>query len=86
MVCPDDDRSLERKSRCVRLAGESPVAVNAGEPRSRLRSWGGIPGAERSVKSLRRVRMDPGEGSNVAGPMRKRESCSLVRVPEKWGG
>ncbi len=51
MVCPDEDRSSERNSRCIRLAGESPVAVSAGAPRSRLQAWGEILASERSVKS-----------------------------------
>ena len=51
MVCPDDNRSSGRASCCVRLVGESPTAVGAGAPRSRLQAWGEIPASERSVKS-----------------------------------
>ena len=51
MVCPDEVRHSRRESRCVRLAGESPVAVSAGAPRSRLQARGEIPASERSVES-----------------------------------
>ena len=53
MVCPDDDRRSRRKSCCVRLAGESPVAVGAGAPRSRLQVRGEIPVPERSAQAAR---------------------------------
>jgi len=59
MVCPDASPPLasprgvlgDDGARCVGLAGESPAAVIAGEPRSRLQPWGEIPAAERSVES-----------------------------------
>ncbi len=64
MVCPDEDRSSERESRCVRLAGGSPVAVSAGAPRSRLQAWGEIPASGRSVESPQvAVRLPGGEQS-----------------------
>ena len=64
MVCPDDNRPSGRESCCVRLAGESPVAVSAGAPRSRLQAWGEIPASERSVKGPQRVvRLVRGEQS-----------------------
>jgi hypothetical protein len=84
MVRPEAKPLASGEACCIRLAGESPAAVSAGAPRSRLRSWGEIPWAERSVESPWRVCVDPGEGSKVAGPMRMRESCSLVTgTPER---
>jgi hypothetical protein len=50
MVCPDEDRSPERDSRCIGLAGGSPVAVSAVAPRSRLQVSREIAASERSVK------------------------------------
>ena len=58
MVCPDAKRPLGRGACCAGLAGESPAAVIAGEPRSRLQPWGEIPPAERSVESPSRERGD----------------------------
>ena len=59
MVRPDANPAFEAQrvpnsaggARCTGLAGGSPVAVIAGEPRSRLQLWGEIPPAERSVES-----------------------------------
>ena len=56
MVCPDAKRPGGRGASCIGLAGASPVAVIAGEPRSRLQPWGEIPTAERSVESPTRER------------------------------
>jgi len=42
-------------SRCIELAGESPVAVSAGAPRSRLRATRETSASEWSVKSPQRV-------------------------------
>lgn len=58
MVCPDAKRPGGRGACCAGHAGESPAAVIAGEPRSRLQPWGEIPTAERSVESPTRERGD----------------------------
>ncbi len=50
----------EAEPRCTVLAGASPAWVITGEPSSRLQLRGGIPVAERSIKS-------PERGSNEAG-------------------
>ena len=72
MVRPDGS-SLAREADpcCIRLAGESPVAVTAGGPRSRLRASGEIPACEWSVGSPGRgVRRAIGE--RICGPSVKR--------------
>jgi hypothetical protein len=52
MVRPERDRAwTARRWCCIRLAGESPVAVRAGAPRSRLRAQGEIRTSKRSVES-----------------------------------
>jgi hypothetical protein len=77
MVRPDERLSWRRSS-CVGLAGESPVAVSAVAPRSRSRAEGEIRPSKRDVECpARGVRR--AAGSNVAGPTRKREPCSLER-------
>ena len=57
--------------RCIRLAGESPAAVTAGGPRSRLRATGEIPACEWSVESPARgvCRV---VGAQICGPSVKR--------------
>jgi len=59
------ERTGRRKagdSRCIELAGASPVAVSAEAPRSRPRAREEIPSSEWGVKSPRRVvRLDGGE-------------------------
>ena len=81
MVCPDERLSW-RRSRCVELAGESPVAVSAVAPRSRSPAEGEIQPSKRDVEcpapDVRRA-----AGSNVAGPTRKREPCSLETLTPK---
>ena len=86
VVRPERDRAWTARSRCrIRLAGGSPAAVGAGAPRSRLRATPEMAASERSVKGPAGSRMARGEGSEPAGPMRKRELCSLVRYePERW--
>jgi len=72
MVRPEANEFEESPwARCIWLAGESPVAVSAGAPCSRLRFRVERPGAKRSVKSPQRRLMEPCEGSNVVGPMPK---------------
>ena len=72
MVRPEaDGLAVSESACCIQLAGESPVAVSAGAPRSRLRFRAERLGAERSVKSLQHVCMGVWGGSNVVGPMPK---------------
>ena len=74
MVRPDRyvSEHCRRVSRCIGLAGESPVAVSAGAPRSRPRAHGGeIPPPEWGVKSLQGVVWLPGR-EQVHGPSMKR--------------
>jgi hypothetical protein len=72
VVCPAAGELSESElASCVQLAGESPVAVSTGAPRSRLRSRAERLGAKRSVESLQRSRMAPWGGSKVVGPMPK---------------
>src|SRR5215207_3525663 len=81
MVRPEA-RLPVRRSCCVGLAGESPVAVSAVAPRSRSPSEGEIRPSKRDVECLARgVRR--AAGSNVAGPTRKREPSSLERLTPK---
>jgi hypothetical protein len=69
---------------CVRPAGESPVAVIAGEPRSRLRTAGEILTGERSVESPHgSVRVRGGEQS--CGPSIKRALQPRDIGPRKGG-
>ena len=72
MVRPDrSNPRLGEDPCCNRLAGESPVAVIARAPRSRLRATGVIPSSERRVKvpmrGVRRV-----IGGQTCGPSIKR--------------
>jgi len=70
------------------LAGERPVAVIAGEPRSRLQPWGEIPPAERSVESPgreRAVTIEPGGGERSCGPSPKRTLQPREISPRKGG-
>ena len=72
MVCPERMSARSEHPRCFRLAGESPVAVSAGAPRSRPRAHGGeIPPPEWGVKSLQGVVWLPGR-EQVHGPSMKR--------------
>jgi hypothetical protein len=59
---------------CIEPAGESPVGVSAGAPRSRVQRRGETPGAERTVESLSR------EGAKVRAVTIRSEACSLVRI------
>ena len=95
MVCPDENRFVAsseevtgRFSRCVELAGVSPAAVIAGEPRSRLQPWGEIPPAERSVESPtweRAVTIEPTGGEQSYGPSLKRTLQPRDISPRKGG-
>ncbi len=64
---------LYQTSGCESRRGKPPVA-----PRSRLRASGEILPSERSVESPEGMYVS-NRGSKFAGPMRKRELCSLVR-------
>ena len=55
MVRPERIASFKRDSCCIGLAGESPVAVSAGAPRSRHRTRRETSASEWCVKSLRSV-------------------------------
>ncbi len=92
MVCPDANRSEARAevggASRVGLAGESPAAVIAGEPRSRLQPSGEIPAAERSVESPvrgRTVTIEPGRGKRSCGPSMKRTLQPRDIGPRKGG-
>ena len=95
MVRPDAKRFLasrgrlvERRARCVGLAGESPAAVIAGEPRSRLQPSGEIPPAERSVESPireRAVTIEPEGGKQSCGPSLKQTLQPRDIGPRKGG-
>jgi len=73
------DPHLSRPGSCVVLAGESPVAVSAGAPRSRVRAGGEIRRPERTVESL----------PEAAGPLgrRQRRGPSIKRTlqPREMG-
>jgi len=69
---------------CVLPAGGSPATVSAGAPCSRLRSWGEIPPAERSVKSPRGP-VWVGGGEQSCGPRMKRTLQPRERGPRKGG-
>jgi hypothetical protein len=95
MVRPDAKRpsalvrdSAGCRARCVGLAGESPAAAIAGEPRSRLQPPGENPSAERSVESPvleRTVTIEPGRGEQSCGPSLKRTLQPRDRSPRKGG-
>jgi len=69
---------------CVLPAGASPATVSAGAPCSRLRSWGEIPPAERSITSPHGpVRVRGGERS--CGPRLKRTLQPREIGPRKGG-
>jgi len=86
MVCPDARTILLPPgggvvlARCVGLAGESPAAVSAGAPRSRLHPEGEIPRDERSVESpTGAVRLPGGKQSrrpSMKRTLQPRERCS----------
>ena len=90
MVRPEG-RALERfphgsgaKPSCVGLAGESPVAVSAGAPRSRSRAWGEIPASERDVESPRGAVRFPG-GEQSCGPSMK-QTLQPREIDTRKGG
>jgi hypothetical protein len=58
------------ESCCIRLAGESPVAVSAGAPRSRSRARSENCSPERDVESPKVTARSLG-GKQVGGPNRK---------------
>jgi hypothetical protein len=58
---------------CIEPAGESPVGVSAGAPRSRVQRRGETHDAERTVESLSR------EGAKVRAVTIRSEACSLDR-------
>lgn len=81
MVCPEE-RLPAKRSCCVELAGESPVAVSIVAPRSRSPAEGEIRPSKRDVECpARDVRR--AAGSNAAGPTRKREPCSPETLTPK---
>src|ERR1700752_62420 len=71
------------ESRVV-LAGESPAAVSAGGPRSRVRADGVIQTSERTVKSPSEVLRFPG-GKQRRGPSIKRTLQPREISPRKGG-
>lgn len=72
MVRPDRMASRKRSdSRCIELAGASPVAVSAAAPRSRLRAWRETDTSEWSVESLSGA-VGLHEGEQVRRPSSKR--------------
>lgn len=77
MVRPEEVGSLARAkfppSSCIEPAGESPVGVSAGAPRSRVQRDGETGDAERTVKSLLR------EGAKDRAVTIRSEACSLDR-------
>ena len=73
---------------CVGLAGESPAAVSAGAPRSRLQPSGENPPVERSVESPsweRTVTIEPRGGEPSDGPSLKRTLQPREISPRKGG-
>jgi hypothetical protein len=78
MVRPEGTAGTAKAGRtvssCIEPAGESPVGVSAGAPRSRVQRRGETPGAERTVESLSR------EGAKVRAVTIRSEACSLVRL------
>lgn len=66
------------------LAGESPVAVSAGAPRSRVRTRGEIPASERTVESPQGIERFPG-GEQRRGPSIKRTLQPRERDARKGG-
>jgi len=79
MVRPDEDRPQGRESRCVGLAGESPVSVYAGTPSSRPRASEETPPSERGIESPHGAAC-AAAGSEAAGPMRKRETLQPRQI------
>jgi hypothetical protein len=69
---------------CVLPAGASPATVSAGAPCSRLRSWGEIPPAERSIESPH-VPVGVRGGERSCGPRMKRTLQPRERGPRKGG-
>ena len=66
MVRPERGRVWTVRSRCcIRLAGESPAAVSAGAPRSRLRATSEMAASERSVESPTGVEWPQVRGANL---------------------
>ena len=63
-----------RLTSCIEPAGESPVGVSAGAPRSRVQRRGESRGVERTVESLSR------EEAKVRAVTIRSEACSLVRL------
>lgn len=69
---------------CVGLAGESPAAVIAGEPCSRLQPTGEIPPAKRSIESPSAA-IWPSGGEQSCGPSLKRTLQPREIGPRKGG-
>ncbi len=83
-VRPDRSRPAQRVGSCCHgLAGESPAAVSAGAPRSRLRAPGEILSSEWSVKSLqgvvRHLRREQTDGPSMKRTLQPREISSRKR-------
>ena len=96
MVRPDGTGSFDcrqRRERCrlpgrVGLAGESPAAVSAGAPRSRLQPSSESSPVERSVESLhgeRAVTIEPRGRKRSCGPSMKRTLQPRDMSPRKGG-
>lgn len=92
MVRPDANRPRAlvkgRRAGRVGLAGGSPAAGIAGDPRSRLQPRREISVAERSVESPvweRAVTNEPGRGEQSCGPSRKRTLQPREIGPRKGG-
>jgi hypothetical protein len=75
---------MVRPESCVVLAGESPAAVSAGAPRSRVRVHGEICGPERTVESPYGIERFQG-GEQRRGPSIKRTLQPRERDPRKGG-
>jgi len=82
MVRPDEAAGIgPAVSRCIDLAGGSPVRVSAGAPGSRPRFVGEIQRAERGVGSLRE------RGEQESGPQRVNAAASSDYQPKgDWEG
>ena len=75
---------MVRPESCVVLAGESPAAVSAGAPRSRVRARGEIHSSERTVESPQEIGRFPG-GEQRRGPSMKRTLQPRDISPRKGG-
>src|SRR5271170_1237486 len=88
MVRPERGRVWTARPRCyIRLAGESPAAVSAGAPRSRLQAPLERAASKRSVKSPAAAVGLQARGANQRAECEKRELCSpVIEEPERGSG